>query len=153
MVDLSRIVSVVQIEDVRLREGFCRSGVRPSEIAETIRARTSLNAAVVKEPGDGESLLIEATFSLEVRSDNEEEALQAEVRGTFELAYKIPEDESFSPAELKAFADFNAVFNAWPYWRELVQTSLARMSLPGLTVPVFRVTPRDNSDDSEPDDV
>ena len=152
MVDLARIVSVVQIEGVRLREAFCRSGIRPSEIAETIRVKTSRNAAVVKEPGDDGSLRIETTFGFEVRSDSEEEALQAEVRGTFELSYQVPNGEKFSPEELKAFAEFNAVFNAWPYWRELVQTSLARMSLPVLTVPVFRVTPRDTTNDSEPDD-
>ena len=152
MPDLSRIVSVVQIESVRLREVFCRSGVRPSEIAETIRVKTSRDAVVVKEPGDDGSLKVEATFSLEVRSDSEEEALQAEVRGTFELSYQIPKDESFSTEELKAFADFNAVFNAWPYWRELVQTSLARMSLPVLTVPVFRVTPSEAPEESDPED-
>ena len=152
MVDLSRIVSIVQIESVRLREASCRSAVRPSEIAQTIHVKTSRNAAVVREPGDDGTLCIEATFGLEVRSDSEDEALQAEVRGTFELSYQVPTDEVFSSEELEAFADFNAVFNAWPYWRELVQASLARMSLPVLTVPVFRITPRDTSDDSEPHD-
>ena len=52
----------------------------------------------------------------------------------------------------EAFAQVNAVFNAWPYWRELVQASLARMSMPALTVPVFRVAPVDTAEEAEQDD-
>ena len=95
---------------------------------------------------DDGSLKVQVAFNLELRSDTDEETLQAEIRGTFELSYEIPDDEIFSAEELEAFADMNAVFNAWPYWRELIQASLARMGLPVLTVPVFRVpmgTPED----------
>jgi hypothetical protein len=38
-----------------------------------------------------------------------------------------------------AFATINEVFNAWPCWREYVQNVVARMGLPSITVPVFRV--------------
>ncbi len=89
----------------------------------------------------------EVAFSLEVHSQGDDEDLQAEVRGTFGLSYKIPTGESFSSEELTAFAGINAVFNAWPYWRELVQASLARMSMPTLTVPVFRLSPGDTAED------
>lgn len=139
MVDLSRIVSAVQIEDVRLREARCRSLVQPSEIANTLVATPSHETSVAKEPGNDGSLLINTNFSLEIRSGDDEERLQAEVHGVFELSYSIPNKETFSSDELKAFAQVNAVFNVWPYWRELVQASLARMSMPTLTVPVYRL--------------
>jgi len=143
MIDLSRIISVVQIESVRLCEAHCRSAVHPSEIADSINVKTSTEAAVVKEPGDNSSLRVETTFTMEVRSASDEEKLQAEIRGRFELSYEVPGNESFSPEELEGFGHVNAVFNAWPYWRELVQTSLARMAMPPLTVPVFRLPPPD----------
>ena len=54
--------------------------------------------------------------------------------------------------QLKAFGQINAVFNAWPCWRELVQAPLARMSLPTLTMPVFRVRPRDAAEANEQGD-
>ena len=149
MVDLKRIISVIQIESVRLCEAHCRSAVQPSEIAEAIKVTTSRKTAVVKEPTDDRSLRIETAFTLEVRSADDDETLQAEIRGTFELAYLILDDESFSSDELEGFGDVNAVFNAWPYWRELVQASLARMSMPPLTVPVFRVVPTDTADEAE----
>ena len=146
MIDLSRIVSVIEIESVRLCEAHCRSAVHPSEIGDAIIVKTSCETAVVKEPGEDGSLRIEVAFAMEVRSASDEEKLQAEIRGTFGLSYKVPDDEGFSIEELDAFGQGNAVFNAWPYWRELVQTSLARMSMPLLTVPVFRL-PRNRTDD------
>ena len=151
MVDLSRIVSVIEIKSVRLCEAHCRSAVHPSEAGGAISVKISHKAAVVKKPGEDGSLRIETTFAMEVHSASDEEKLQAEIRGTFELSYKVPDDESFSSEELDAFGQVNAVFNAWPYWRELVQASLARMSMPLLAVPVFRL-PRNRTNDGAKQD-
>ena len=149
MVDLTSIVSVVEIEDVRLCEASCRSLARPSELAETIVVKPLHGASVIKEPADDGLLLIHTDFSLEIRSEDYDGELQAEIRGLFELSYRIPKEERFSSDEFKAFSQFNAIFNAWPYWRELVQASLARMSMPVLTVPVYRVSPRNTVKDDE----
>lgn len=151
MVDLSRIVSVVQIESVRLCEARCRSLVRPDETAETIRVEASHTATVVGEPGGDEAFRVHVAFTLEVQEQSDEKELQAEVRGTFELSYRLPEDERFSSEELAAFGRINGVFNAWPYWRELVHASLARMDMPTLTVPVFRLPPPDTAKDAPED--
>ena len=151
MVDLSRIISVVTIEGLRLCEAHCRSWVQPSDTADVITVNTSQDAAVIKDPGDDGSLRIEATFKLEVHGADDDDRPQAEVRAAFELSYRIPGDEHFSSEELAAFARTNAVFNAWPYWREFVQASLARMSMPALTVPLFRLSPQDRNDDEEQD--
>ena len=152
MADLSRIVSVVQITSVRLCRAHCRSAVRPVEIAETIEVTPSYEAVVVEKPGDHGSLLVEVTFSLEVHNASGEKELQAEIRGTFELSYRVPDDEEFSSEEFEAFAQVNAVFNAWPYWREFVQTSLTRMDMPVLTVPVFRISRPQAAKNEERDD-
>ena len=152
MADLKRIISVIQIESVRLREAHCRSAVQPSDIADAITVTTSRKTDVVQEPTADRALRIETAFKMEVRSAGEDEELQAEIQGTFELSYEIPDDESFSSDELEAFGEVNAVFNAWPYWRELVQASLARMSMPPLTVPVFRVVPADTDEAADDED-
>ncbi len=54
--------------------------------------------------------------------------------------------EGFVPTleEQKAFLDVNAAFNCWPYWREFVQSTAGRMNLPPLTVPFFRVRPKES---------
>jgi len=148
MVDLSKIISVVQIEEIRVCEASCRSLVRPVDIAESVGEMTSIDVDVVKKPeGDG-LLLIRTQFNLEIRGGGGEGELQAEVRGIFELSYQVPADEKFSSDELKGFGKVNAVFNAWPYWRELVQSSLARMSMPVLTVPVHRLPSNEPAGDN-----
>lgn len=48
-----------------------------------------------------------------------------------------------------AFAALNGTYNAWPYLRELVQSMLTRLGLPGLALPVFRL-PR--SDEEAPEE-
>ncbi|MYD71373.1 MAG: hypothetical protein F4W89_11630 [Acidobacteria bacterium] len=138
MVDLARIVSVVEIDSVRLCEAHCRS-VHPMEIGEESYVKSSYEASVVNEPGESEPLEIEVAFRLDVSNASDQREFQAEIRAKFELSYQIPADEEFSSEELEAFADINAVFNAWPYWREWVQTSMSRMGMPVMTVPVFRV--------------
>lgn len=151
MVDLSRIVAAVQIENVRLCEASFRSPVRPSRVADAIDVKASHDAVVAEMPGDDHLFLVRTNFSMKVRSTGDEEELQAEIRSTFELSYRLSGGETFSPEELQVFAQVNAVFNAWPYWREFVQASLARVSMPVLTVPVFRLSAGAPSEDDEDD--
>ena len=48
--------------------------------------------------------------------------------------------EGINDEHLHAFSATNGVFNAWPYWREFVQNTTARMGLPTpVIVPVFRL--------------
>ncbi|HEX9883411.1 MAG TPA: hypothetical protein VGA79_05555, partial [Desulfobaccales bacterium] len=36
----------------------------------------------------------------------------------------------------------NPISNAWPYWREFVQSMSARMGFPALTVPLLEIAPK-----------
>jgi hypothetical protein len=61
----------------------------------------------------------------------------------FDLDYQI-QDRSFQPSEasLVAFKDGNAVFNCWPYTRELVQSMALRMSINPPVLPFLRIFPK-----------
>ncbi len=61
------------------------------------------------------------------------------LKAGFLLRYHLPAKHALSPAHLEAFAQVNGAYNAWPYWRELVQSTFARMGLPPVTIPVFKV--------------
>lgn len=63
------------------------------------------------------------------------------IEATFILIYKAKTLEGLKEENFKAFADTNGIYNAWPYWREFVQNTIARMGLPPLTIPVFRLLP------------
>ncbi len=72
-----------------------------------------------------------------------------DLSAVLELSYRLSKEVALTPKQLKAFANINALYNAWPYWRELVQTTTARMGLPRLVVPVFRIA-RPQKERSEP---
>lgn len=61
------------------------------------------------------------------------------ITATFIAEYEMAEGFSPSSEELNAFVKANAVFNCWPYWREYVHSTAARMNLPPITMPFFRV--------------
>jgi hypothetical protein len=53
-----------------------------------------------------------------------------------ELRYTLT--AAVTEAEAKAFGQYNAAFNAWPYLRELVHSLSLRMGLPPLIVPLLK---------------
>lgn len=57
----------------------------------------------------------------------------------FRLTYSIDDPDSIADADLNQFAHWNALFNAWPYWREYLTSTLNRSGLPRLILPVMRM--------------
>lgn len=79
--------------------------------------------------------------SIHGRRSAEKGVPEVQIDASFELIYSKPQDMKPTSEELQAFADTNALMNCWPYWRELVQTTVARMNLPPLFVPLLRYVP------------
>ncbi len=52
-----------------------------------------------------------------------------------QLTYGCPNIAEHSDAALQDFAQRNGIYNAYPYWREFVQNSIARLGLPTLVLP------------------
>jgi hypothetical protein len=55
----------------------------------------------------------------------------------FRLVYGVKSGEALEPEAVSQFANWNAVFNAWPYWRELLASMIERGQLPRFTLPVL----------------
>lgn len=69
----------------------------------------------------------------------EREQLLAEITATFVVKYFVSDDNDVLEHELvDAFSD-HAVHHMWPYWREFIQTSTARLRLPAVVLPMRRV--------------
>jgi hypothetical protein len=64
------------------------------------------------------------------------------VECAYEVDYVLSEDFEITPEHVKAFKDGNAIFNAWPYFREYLQNNLQRMGLPPLIAPFLRLQPK-----------
>jgi preprotein translocase subunit SecB len=77
-------------------------------------------------------------FELKGKGDKSDIAL-LNIEANFRLKYELKNKKAFSKKDLDEFAAVNGVYNVWPYWREFVQNTVARMGLPLLTVPVLKV--------------
>lgn len=89
-------------------------------------------------------ILLTLTADLMGTSNGAEQRL-VRCSGKYVLLYSFnviggppPEEKA---AFFKAFANINAVFNAWPFFRELVHSTLGRMGLQPIALPVYRVAP------------
>jgi preprotein translocase subunit SecB len=114
-------------------------------------------AGKCKEP-DGDSMEVNFTIETASSADNEEKRIivivdaglsatcekedspTVEVRATIRLEYNCENVDQFDKEHIEAFGKYNGVYNAWPYWREYVQSAISRMSLPPLTVPSLRMS-------------
>lgn len=61
------------------------------------------------------------------------------IKAAFVIIYKAKSLKGLKNENFEAFGNTNGIYNAWPYWREFVQNTVARMGLPPLTIPVFRL--------------
>ncbi|AQT67246.1 hypothetical protein STSP2_00389 [Anaerohalosphaera lusitana] len=81
-------------------------------------------------------IFVSVNLSLDAVKENGEDL--AQICSEFLLVYRVEDWEGLSPEHFSAFADYNGVFNSWPYWRELVQNMAGRLQLPSLTLPTYR---------------
>ena len=94
------------------------------------------NAAIA-----GSKLTIPIKFGLRaVTEDKQSEVIIVACR--LEVDYDLNEGYIPSQEEIEAFRQGNAIFNCWAYFREYVQSSVARMNFPPITLPFLRMVPK-----------
>ena len=63
----------------------------------------------------------------------------AKVEVTYRVAYALRPDAPTPREEVVTrFGELVTMFAVWPYWREFLQSSLTRMGLPPVTIPLLR---------------
>jgi hypothetical protein len=135
--ELLELVAVVEIDDVRLVEGSASTTISAAQVSAS-NLNLKNGARVVRELQGG-AFGIQVTFEAQVVPQQPAGAGPAiSFRVVHELTYKVPAGSTFATETLEAFARFNGIFNAWPYWREYVQSATSQMGLPRLILPVFR---------------
>lgn len=81
-------------------------------------------------------LLVVATFAT---AFDEEDDQPYSIVGRFRLSYEVSGETVLDDEDVTQFVHWNAMFNAWPYWREFVSNYLDRGQLPRFVVPVMGV--------------
>jgi hypothetical protein len=142
---LREIIDSVELSGVRLRE-LVASGSPPKGKVPITSVDVGHSARVIDKTAEGFDVAAEvrvrAVSAAGPRSGggSRRPLTMLSVRATFELHYRLPKIDQFSMRDLSRFSNVNGVYNAWPYWRELIQNVSVRMGLPPLILPVFRIS-------------
>lgn len=134
---VSRVASRVQIRDIELLGAHYERADDDASMA-ALPADSAPNFGINVEwalADNGAVLVCVITFG--TIFDDAEEPYSIVAR--FRLAYVLDDEAGFQEGDLNQFAHWNAVFNAWPYWREFVSSIADRGRLPRLVVPVMGI--------------
>jgi hypothetical protein len=133
---VGRVVGRIEIRDVELVHAhFDRDDDGPL----AVRAPSELEPDIlidVEWRQDGPSFGCLIRFGAECDDGH---PLPFRLFAFFRVTYTISGDEPVSSGDLDQFAHWNAVFNAWPYWREYLSSTINRSGLPRVVLPVMRV--------------
>ncbi len=132
---ISHLIAAVQLHSVRLVESTVKSSIRSPKEAGEIDLFVDTSTQPPNMPEDG-WLYFQPTINTLVTSQGK---TVVSIMATYELIYLIPKDMQVTQDELNDFARLNTMFNVWPYWREFVQSTVTRMNLPPLVLPLFRI--------------
>ena len=135
--DLKRLIAGVEIEGVRLVEATAETKVRSPADSGAVDLLVNRTAGISERQDNGTFFVVAKIGTQLVPEQAQEEPLVS-VETSFELQYRLPEGLDVDPDILTTFAETNGVYNAWPYWRESVQSTFARMGLPPVVLPLLR---------------
>ena len=123
------------------------------ESPEALSLEHKCDAKIVKREKD--ILFIRCNFRVAAFNGEEPSNLVMKIEASFCTSYfrnflldnpAIPDNPAIEEQELLEMLVYgferNPISNAWPYWREFVQSMSARMGFPALTVPLLEIVPK-----------
>jgi hypothetical protein len=157
---VARISTQAELKAVRLK--FLHADMiedGPPIPAEWVRSVLSGFSAEPRLDPDSKQLTIECAF-LAVYAPGVDPATvgvlpnpkdaPVEIHARFELTYALSDVEILQEEDPKHFAISNGILHAWPYWREVAQSTTTRMGLTPMTVGTLKIPwagdPKDQAD-------
>jgi len=138
LTQIAPLIEAVQIMDIRLVEASVGTSIRSANEAGEVDLTIRRSADVKEYNKDASMFWVLVKIKTELIQREPKKGAAVFVNVVFEIKYSLPKELEVSQEQLNTFAKINSVFNAWPYWREFVQSMVARMNLPPLTLPMFR---------------
>lgn len=135
---IARLIAAAQLEDVRLVELTAKTTIRSPKDVGSVDFKISPSARVKERRKDG-TFFVQAMMDARLIPTERRNDPAISVKAEYELKYRLPQTFKAPRRDLHIFAAVNGVFNAWPYWRELIQSIATRMNLPPLTLPLYRL--------------
>ncbi len=130
------VAKVVQVEDIHLVRSAAERNFETDSPPPVIKLGFDVRSTWNRE---SQRIQVNVNFSFRAFYDESDEVEPPPlfVHVGFVLSYELASDEGMDDQKVDAFGKMNGVYNAWPYIREFVQTTLTRMCLPALALPVL----------------
>lgn len=112
--------------------------VLPNPKKVNVHVEVKLRQGMDEKKDDTTLVVAEPHFRFSVYSEDEESELPISIEAKYQLIYKSKFENELSEAEITSFGERTVLYNAWPYWREFLQSTLNRMGLPAISIPLFR---------------
>jgi hypothetical protein len=134
----------VQLLAVNLRKVKLEADLDPLDLPSEIDLSQGYATRYEIPPGRPDQLLVFIDFKFSGSSGGQDEAAKqlANLDATYLLIYEIAAAAAYPADALQHFAELNGAYNAWPYWRELIQSATGRIGLGSIVLPVFRPSVR-----------
>lgn len=142
---LVRATKALKLRDVMLYQSrFTRPTTNHDDAIEHVfqqhKRSVAYTAGDLSAAEAGAARLLQVRVSLGTRvvhrtDGDEADTVLFEIEADYLVEYSM--DDDLPDDALKAFAEFNAIHNAWPFWREHVFSIVGRGRLPRLEVPLF----------------
>jgi len=138
----SQVSLRVEIEDVSLVESVIRQRLIQKRLPPNIWFGTGTKTEVQKlDSGKQPSWRIVVLIRFELVGkypDMEPGEERIRIEASFRLTYRLDSIEGLDEENFRAFGELNGIYNAYPYWREYLQSTITRMGLPPLIAPLFK---------------
>lgn len=139
----SAVAKFIELESVALTGATLSTNLSPLEPPNSLAIQSRYRANGELVDGTEQRVLVVIDFEFEGRvEEGDEDGLSPAVRleATYSLVYRVKPDATYPEGAIEDFARLNGAYNAWPYWREMVQSVCGRAGLSGIIVPVFRAS-------------
>jgi hypothetical protein len=106
---------------------------------ESVQAHISHEEVLINELDNVFDSGISICLKVTPKDDDRKEVVYIEAK--YILSYQLKSNEGISAEDILAFCRMNGLFNAWPFWRELVSNMAYRGDLPIPTMPLMKFVP------------
>jgi preprotein translocase subunit SecB len=129
----------VEIHGVNLVETRARKALVDDRLPEQLELQIGVKARTEATKAKGCGIAVVVEFDVAGRYTGvDSKVAPLQIAATFQVEYTLDSLEGIKSENIKAFAELNGVYSAWPYWREYAQSVTVRMGLPPMPVPVYR---------------
>lgn len=136
------VIDRVNLRMVTLRSAEVRSSIDPLDVGAELSVSFKYRTRYERPANRPDNVYTFVGLRLVARAGEQEDVDSSEpvleLEAEYLLVYDLPDAGQFDKDALHHFAELNGTYNAWPYWRELVQTVSGRVGLASIVVPVFR---------------